>query len=151
MSRFSISSLLATGFGLGYLPKAPGTWGSLATLGAYFLLSPGLSLKGELLIAFALALLGFWSAGKTARLRKCQDPSEVVIDEIAGQWLALVNQGPTLWILLSFLLFRLLDIQKPFPVRIAERLPGGLGIMADDLVAGLLANLCLTFLRSLVT
>jgi len=144
---FSWSSLLATGLGLGHLPRAPGTWGSLGALVLYLLLSPWLDLRAELIVVLSLSLLGVWAAGRMAAVRGVEDPQEVVIDEIAGQWLALVSAGASFWAVLAFFLFRLFDILKPPPVRLAERLPGGWGIMADDLVAGLLANFCWQILR----
>ncbi len=150
MSRFSCSSLIATGLGLGYLPKAPGTWGSLGALGLYLVLAPRLSLGEELFLGLVFILLGVWAAERRAAWRGVKDPQEVVIDEIAGQWLALMGAGLSFWVLPAFFLFRLFDILKPLPVRQAERLPGGWGIMADDLVAGVLANLVWQAFRGLL-
>lgn len=128
-------------FGIGYIPFAPGTFGSLA--GALlFLFVPALRLP-ELfipLIAF-VSLVGVWAGGSMEK-EYGKDPSAVVIDELAGQWVALLLlPAAPLTVLFSFLFFRLYDIWKPGPVDRVQHLPGGWGIMTDDLLAGLLANL----------
>ena len=91
-----------------------------------------------LLLAVALVTgVGGWAAGRTERLLRRRDPSPVVIDEIAGMWLSVLALPRSFWVLLAaFLLFRLFDIAKPFPIRQSEKLSGGLGIMLDDLIAG---------------
>lgn len=132
------ASLLATWFGAGLLPKAPGTWGSLAAipfgLALTWLGGPWLLLAG----AVAIFLAGIWAGGRYAEERGLADPGAVVIDEVAGQWIALVPALLNPWmILLAFLAFRLFDIVKPWPVGWLDReLKGGLGIMADDVLAG---------------
>lgn len=126
---------LATGGGIGYSPVAPGTVASLCALLIVWLL-PFASLG--LLLAVALATgVGGWAAGRTERLLGRRDPSAVVIDEIAGMWLSVVAlpRWPLVF-LAAFLLFRLFDIAKPFPIRQSEKFSGGLGIMLDDLIAG---------------
>lgn len=127
---------VATCFGVGYFPAAPGTFGSAAGVLFSWLLhrNPTVSLIG----LAAVIVLGFWSAGSAARQTGKNDPSCVVIDEVAGMMLALVWL-PARWpvVLAGFLLFRLLDITKPWLIRKAERLPGSAGIMLDDLLAGL--------------
>ena len=134
-------TLLATWFGSGLLRKAPGTFGSLAALPfAALILWAGGSLA--LLIAAAAVFgLGLAVSGRYARAGGDPDPGAVVIDEVAGQWLTLVPLCLTLEsFALGFLLFRFFDIAKLWPVSLAERrLSGALGIMADDIVAGLLA------------
>ena len=134
-------TLLATWFGSGLLRKAPGTFGSLAALPfAAAILWAGGSLA--LLIAAAAVFgLGLAVSGRYARAGGDPDPGAVVIDEVAGQWLTLVPLCLTLEsFALGFLLFRFFDIAKLWPVSLAERrLSGALGIMADDIVAGLLA------------
>jgi phosphatidylglycerophosphatase A len=138
---------LAAGFGLGHAPRAAGTAASLAALlagWAQFALFPPLLLVSPLLAV----LLGFWAL---ARLPEAEaDPSWVVIDEIAGQWLALApfvfvphRAGPVGWGV-AFVLFRLFDIAKPWPVRIFDRRHDSVGVMGDDLCAGALAALGLT-------
>ena len=136
------ASLLATWFGCGRLRPAPGTWGSLGAippaLGLAWLGGWPLLLAGSL----AIFLLGIWAGERHAATLGRDDPGEVVIDEVAGQWLALAPLALDwrLW-LMGFLLFRLFDIVKPWPASWCDRvLPGGLGIMADDMVAGLYAG-----------
>ena len=135
---------LATGFGLGYGPIAPGTWGSLPGLafawGLDRFAGPWAVLGG----ASFFALAGVWAAGRAEALLGEKDPSRVVVDEIAGQMVALLFLPVTARVLLfAFLLFRALDVWKPWPARRLEDLPGGSGIMADDLMVGLYANLIL--------
>ena len=136
--------LLATGFGLGYSPVIPGTVGSLPGL----LLSWGLWTLGGWPLAAAGATLvagiGFWAAEGGARHLGETDPGPVVIDEIAGQMVTLLFIAPTTTsLLVGFFLFRVFDVLKPFPARRLEALPGGSGIMADDLMAGVYANVSL--------
>lgn len=127
---------LATGLGAGWLPKAPGTWGSALALPLFFLL--GLVNPEAPLAATLLGLiLGIPLCTKAARLLgNARDPGVIVWDEIVGQWVVLlaVPPSPGNW-LLGFLLFRLFDTTKPWPLRRLEQLPGGLGIMADDVAA----------------
>ena len=150
--------------GVGYLPLAPGTWGSLVGLGIYLFVR-GCAIKflfnvaephfnllqvyyGVLLVeiafAVALSLLGTWAASHTETLSGAKDPSKVVIDEVTGQFIALLTVPflvtPAWWaIILAFVLFRFFDIVKPYPARKLENIKGGLGIMADDLIAGVYA------------
>ncbi len=134
---------IATCGGVGYFPVAPGTAGSAVAVG----LAAGLAAIPPvrpwlriLLVAAALGifLIGTWAAGRAEQFFGKKDPGQVVIDEVAGQLLTLaaIPEAGWPWLLLGFLLFRALDILKPFPARRAERLPGGWGIMADDLIAG---------------
>jgi len=139
-----IAALLATGAGTGCAPFAPGTFGSLPGLllawGCYRAAGPWAVLLGLVLVTAA----GAWAAARYAAPLAERDPRSVVVDEIAGQMMALVFLVPTPAMLLaSFLLFRLLDVLKPFPARQLESLPGASGIMADDLAAGAYANLLL--------
>ena len=139
----TFASQLATWFGAGKLRPAPGTWGSLAALlpGALLMWAggPWLLLLGSLVV-FAVGLRA--SQVHATTLGK-SDPGEIVIDEVAGQWLTLVPLAFDwrLWVI-GFVAFRLFDIVKPWPVSWFDRsLSGGLGIMADDMAAGLLAAL----------
>jgi phosphatidylglycerophosphatase A len=133
--------LVASMFGIGHSPLAPGTVASLVALplGGALLAWHPLVLAVAIL---AITLLGLWSLHAGAI---DGDPAWVVIDEVAGQWVALITlAAPTLpGLLAAFALFRLFDIAKPGPVRLAERVRGAGGIMADDLVAGALAALVL--------
>lgn len=131
--------LLATWFGAGLLPKAPGTWGSLAALPFAWVI---VEIGGRPLLALAILAVffaGWWAAERTAIGLGIQDPGKVVIDEVAGQWLVLLAAPPNLlFYALGFLLFRLFDITKPWPVSWADRqVKGGLGIMLDDVLAGI--------------
>jgi phosphatidylglycerophosphatase A len=135
------------GFGLGHAPVASGTFGSLPGVALAWILSrlggwPWL-LGGTIVVT----AVGIWAADGVARRLGRADPGEVVIDEVAGQMVTLLFLPPTVPVLVGgFLLFRILDIVKPPPARRCEELPGGFGIMMDDLVAGAYANLLLQLL-----
>ncbi len=132
--------LVATGAGVGHLPFAPGTAGSL--LGAV-LCFPLLTLPWPVYLGatILLAVLAVWVAGRAASEAGEPDPAHVVIDEIVGMWVAAIALSPSLYdVAAVFLLFRLMDVVKPAPIPRLERLPGGLGIVADDVAAGLLAR-----------
>lgn len=141
----TLSELIATGFGTGLSPKAPGTVGSAAAC-ILALFMPGRMLIAALIVC---SLAGVWASGAACDRWGLHDPGKIVIDEWAGQWLTLVGHGAAGWLLPCFVLFRLFDILKPWPVSFCEKLPRGWGIMADDLMAGLLANLTLSLLRLL--
>lgn len=133
--------LLATWFGSGLLPKAPGTWGSLAALPFAWLIQHYAGWPGLLAATALVFAVGVWAAGSYAGRGANPDPGEIVIDEVAGQWLAVLPAAGSLPLYVAgFLLFRLFDIWKPWPIRTVERkLKGGLGVMADDILAGLVA------------
>ncbi len=138
------AKLLATWFGCGLVPFAPGTAGSLAAV----LLAVPFTRASPLFLLLAAALLtpvAFWSAGATARALSRKDPGLIVIDEVVGQWIALAGARRLNWrsLLIGFVLFRLFDVWKPFPARRLESLPGGFGIVADDIMAGVYASLVL--------
>jgi phosphatidylglycerophosphatase A len=136
--------VVASFFGLGFFPVAPGTLASLAIVLLYKLVVYPLGLPYLLLILLLLLVLGVPAAAAYSSELKKTDPGRVVIDEAAGQLLVLVSVSPE-WNLLviGFLLFRFFDIVKPFPIRKAEGLPGGWGIMAEDVAAALMAKLLL--------
>lgn len=142
-------TLIATWFGSGLIAKAPGTWGSLAALPFAFLI---VSLGGPFALAAAAALafaIGIPAAARYAHALDRPDPSEVVIDEVAAQWLvlAVLPVTPLAWAA-GFLFFRFFDIVKPWPVSLADRkLKGGLGIMADDMLAAAYAILLILVCR----
>lgn len=129
---------------VGYAPIAPGTAGSVAGLVVWWFLARESTPTSLALLVIGLGGLGVWAAGVTEREAGRTDPGIVVIDEVVGMLvtLAFVPVGAT-GVLVAFLLFRLFDIIKPFPARLSERLPGGWGIMIDDVIAGLYANLVL--------
>lgn len=134
---------IGTWFGLGRAPKAPGTFGSLGAIPLHLLLSrlhPALHVSSVLVGA----ALGVWASQRIADTEQVDDPSHVVIDEVAGTLIAmgLVRSRSLAVQLVAFGLFRLLDITKPGPIASAEQAhPAGLGIMLDDLLAGLVAGL----------
>jgi phosphatidylglycerophosphatase A len=148
--------------GVGYLPLAPGTWGSLLAVGIYLLVRIGILshpadtpqivgtsgfLAGEIIVIVIVTFCGIWAATRTERVLKIKDPGKVVVDEVAGQFIALLplpltRIGPwPVFVIMAFLLFRFFDIVKPYPARKLESLHGGLGIMADDIVAGVYAGI----------
>jgi phosphatidylglycerophosphatase A len=132
---------LATGGGSGYAPVASGTAGSAVGLAVWFALSR-LSPPGYALACAGVVVVGIWAAGRAETLLGRHDDGRITIDEIAGMLLSLAWLPARPEVAgLGFVLFRIFDIWKPFPARRAERLPGGLGVMADDLVAGAYANL----------
>lgn len=138
---------LATLGPTGHLPKAPGTWGSLVAVGSAPVFFLPLPIWGRFLILVGLLILGAWSAGQAAIILGQKDPSCVVIDELWGQWTALffVPRADLHWLLAAFVLFRLFDIVKPWPIRASESwLPRGWGIMLDDGLAGLYALIILS-------
>lgn len=149
-----LARLLATGFGLGYLPLAPGTWASLATVTVWYLLYSGMGTSAwaiHLPVVCVLFPVAWIASGSAARSLRQEDPRVVVIDEIFGQSLPLLLVPVNFWTVLgAFGLFRLFDIVKPPPVRQCERLPGGLGILMDDCAAGLYAAVVLALILSLM-
>jgi len=136
--------LLALGLGSGCLPRAPGTFGSLVAIPFFLLLQP-LPLTGYLLVVLALFLIGIPICTRTARALGRHDPGAVVWDAIVGMLVTLVAiPAGWPWLLAGFLLFRLFDILKPWPIRwLDQHLKGGLGIMVDDVAAGIAAFSCL--------
>lgn len=142
---------LAFGLGSGTLPKTPGTWGSLLGLAAVPLLQ-WLPLWGYAGVLLAASLLGIWLCGRVADDLGVHDHEGIVWDEFVGIWLTLFLAPPGwLWLCVGFVLFRFFDILKPWPIGWADRhVEGGLGIMLDDLLAGLLAFACLQLLVYLV-
>ncbi|HHI98214.1 MAG TPA: phosphatidylglycerophosphatase A [Thermodesulfatator atlanticus] len=140
--------LIATGGGLGRLPKAPGTWASLGLVLVFAGVSRFLPPVLQSVLAVILFLVGIWSAERYAAAQEEKDPKEIVIDEITGQWLTLAGFEATVANLaLGFILFRLFDIFKPLPIRLGEKLPGGLGIMMDDVLAGIAARFTLEIIN----
>jgi len=143
--------IIATGCYSGYLPKAPGTWGSLVGLLLVFLLH-NLSLPVYLAVVAVLFVVGSFAAGEAEKILDNRDPGAVVIDEIVGMLIAMVAVPLTpLTMTLGFVLFRIFDIVKPFPVNIFDqRLHGGLGIMLDDVIAGIYSLIVLQLILFLV-
>lgn len=134
-----VCRLISTVCGLGYAPIASGTVASAAAALAWYLIP--LPPIAQWLIAFDITILGLWASTVTAAEVNDDDPSIVVIDEVAGMWLALAGAPRTLPVVIAaFCLFRVFDIGKWPPMRQLERLPGGWGIMLDDVAAGLISR-----------
>jgi phosphatidylglycerophosphatase A len=137
--------LLATWFGWGLLAKAPGTWGSLAAIP--FALVACLYLSFEIYVALLILLfpVAFWATARFEKQSNIHDSKMIVIDEVLGQWIALIpafymGQFNLLWISVAFILFRAFDIIKPWPVSWADqKLKGALGVIIDDVIAGVMA------------
>ena len=152
MNRLALA--LGTWFGCGYWPKGPGTAGSIGALLVAWPLAAALHLPTWFFASLAMVFTGpaIWSAGRTAEITGRKDPQIVVVDEVVGQWVALA--GATHWdwqhVRAALLLVRVFDITKPWPVRQLEGLPGGVGIVMDDLAAGAYAAAVLVALRFVV-
>lgn len=141
--------VVATWFGAGLLKPGPGTYGSVAAVLLWYLAAHGLRLSavalavGTAVAAVVVTLVGIPAATIVVRESGREDPGFVVVDEVAGQWIALIAMRPD-WrhAVLALVLFRLFDIGKPWPIRKLEQLPEGTGIMLDDVAAGVLALVC---------
>ena len=145
------ASLVASFGGVGFAPIASGTWGSLAALPCAWLIHHWFAWDGLGIATLALAALGAWASDAIVRRGGARDPGFIVIDEVAGQFLALLftPAGLMPW-LAAFLLFRAVDIVKPFPANWCDRnLHGGFGVMLDDLVAGVYAGVAVWFIAEL--
>ena len=142
-----IALILATWFGCGYFPWGPGTVGSLAALLIAFAVDSYLGGTRQFLfgITFILFMPAVWAATKTAEVIGKKDPGLVVVDEVLGQWVTLLGLSSFRIgsFVAAFILFRLFDIWKPWPVRQLEQLPRGYGIVADDIAAGIYGALIL--------
>lgn len=162
-------SLAITTFGVGYLPLAPGTFGSIvgvliylavatieANIGIYFS-GTGFLLHEitawfsavNLLLLLLFCLLGIWACNRAVKIFQDKDPQKVVVDEVMGQLLVFlfVPFGINLYLILAgFLLFRLFDIWKPYPIDSLQNLPAGIGVCADDLLAGVYGGVCLNII-----
>lgn len=137
---------LSLGFGSGLFPVAPGTVGTLAAVPVYLLLAP-LELFVYLEVVLVMFGFGVYLCGETAHKLGVEDHPAIVWDEIVGFCITMVAVPPKLeWIIAGFLLFRLFDILKPWPIRVLDRsIKGGMGIMLDDVLAGVFAALLLNF------
>ena len=140
--------MIATLFGAGYAPIAPGTAGSAVTLVILWLVP--FSRVGLVLFFVVVTLVGTWAAQLAEASLGEKDPGAIVIDEVAGMTLSVLLL-PLTWpvLLLGFVLFRIFDVVKPFPAGRAQALPGGFGVMVDDLIAGLYALILLLALRAM--
>ena len=145
--RDKAAVFLATGFCVGNIPLAPGTFGSLLGLPLCFFLT-GIPMAAAILAGLMFIGLAIWISDHAAKVLKRKDPGCIVIDEIAGLVVALIGLPfQVTSVTIGFVLFRLFDILKPYPIRMIDRrLPGGVGIVADDLAAGIFANITTRFL-----
>lgn len=152
--REYISRIIATWFGSGLLPKVPGTWGSLAAVPFAYLISVYTGPYAFIFATVALFLIGIGVSNSVEKSARKKDPGFIVVDEVVGQWITLfplpflhkgINDESFFYFLISiiataFLAFRIFDIWKPWPIRHLEKsIPGGLGIMLDDVIAGIYA------------
>ncbi|MFT4020406.1 MAG: phosphatidylglycerophosphatase A [Acinetobacter sp.] len=137
------------GFGSGLAPKAPGTFGSAFAL-LFIPLWLLLGFNGSLIVIILMCIIGIAICGHTAKVLNVHDDGRIVWDEFAGQSITLLpliffNIMQLQWIIIGFALFRLFDVWKPWPIRIADqKVAGGFGIMLDDIIAGIWAALCIT-------
>ncbi|MFY9607839.1 MAG: phosphatidylglycerophosphatase A [Blastocatellia bacterium] len=167
MTRFALKNVraldrfayvLATGFGAGAAPVAPGTFGAIegvAIFLAFIATANRLAFSTRSQFFFLLTInvvfffVGVWASNRACELSGVKDPSNIVIDEISGQLIAfspLVASPSVLGVIAAFALFRLFDIAKPYPIRKLESLPAGLGVMSDDALAGLYAAVIVSLL-----
>lgn len=135
---------LAFGLGSGLAPKAPGTFGTLAAIPLYLVMAQW-SLVTYLLVVLLALLVGIWICGESARRLGEHDHGGIVWDEFVGFWITMIAAPTTsgLWIILGFIFFRAFDILKPWPIKLIDaKVRGGLGIMLDDVLAGVMAWFC---------
>lgn len=149
----NLATILATFFGIGYLRPAPGTWGSLAAIGLGLLIDRYLGFPGLVLATILVIGAGFWAVARALKTREDTDPAEFVIDEVAGQWCALLFASAAFWWhghtgflpypapVAAFVFFRLFDIWKPWLVGRADARGDAAGVMIDDLWAGVFAGI----------
>jgi len=165
-------ALAVTTFGVGYLPYAPGTYGSAVGVGIYLLAAFAESRIGGSMIAgswneaqitawfhvvnlvlfLLFCLLGIWASGRSTKLFKNKDPQQAVVDEVIGQLITFlfIPFAMSWWLVLAgFLLFRLFDIWKPYPIDSLQNLPAGIGVCADDILAGVYAGTCLSLIYAI--
>ena len=155
-----LAIIIATGLGVGYVPIAPGTLGSILGLGIagglmYFVrYSPNVLNLTLIVASVVVALVGIWASTRAERVFGRKDPGAIVIDEVCGQMITFVSvtsyyrhsRHLLLILFVGFILFRAFDIFKPYPIRRLESLGSGLGVMADDVLAGIYASIVLSFL-----
>ena len=141
-------NLFAFGFGSGCVPKAPGTFGTVVGVLLY-LSFQHLSLWAYLSIIIASFIVGIWICGHASKVLGVHDHGGIVWDEFVGFWITMIAAPPgCIWIVIGFLLFRIFDIWKPWPIKAADRkIGGGFGIMFDDVLAGVYALICLQALN----
>ena len=157
--------VIASGLGLGFIPFAPGTFGSLLGVAICYALIEAFKFEPILLLnsiigaSFISGLLGTWASTRSEKIFQKKDASQIVVDEVCGQLIAFAFLAPSLtriggkWraaLALGFVLFRLFDIFKPWPIRRLEGLGSGVGVMADDVLAGIYAAVALSFILTVL-
>ena len=147
MTRIDYLALAIATCGVGYLPLIPGTFGSLVGVGIFLLLSR--TTVGLVVSIVAVIVAGIWAGSRTEALAGRKDPGKIVVDEVAGQLIATLplvffTQWSIAAVMVSFVLFRFFDIVKPYPANRLQDLEGGVGVMCDDLVAGVYAAVFVT-------
>lgn len=149
MNKTAVVKLISTWFYTGLAPKAPGTFGSLMTLPFVYFADYYGGMPAILIFAAVSFIIGIWAADTYAKAVQVKDPGFIVIDEVAGQSLTLWCAGLNPWLyLIGFALFRLFDISKPWPVSWADtKVKGGLGIMLDDVFAGIMGGAVLYLIK----
>lgn len=134
--------MIASVFYAGYLPVAPGTLGSLAAVFLYYFICHNTIMMSVVILV--TIILGFVTSGRMEKIFGEKDPDEIVIDEFSGMLISLYRIPPTMgYVVAGFLLFRFFDIVKPRPIKNLEKLKGSLGIMSDDIIAGVYTNIAL--------
>ena len=134
-----ISEWIATCFKVGYLPLAPGTWGSIFAILLWWAFLKNVNIYIFVILIIFSFLIGIVASNIVIDQRGDADPSYIIIDELVGQWLALLFiPQEYFYIVISFISFRFFDIIKPWPISLIEKLPKGLGVMSDDFIAGLI-------------
>jgi phosphatidylglycerophosphatase A len=146
------AALIATGFGIGLLPGAPGTWASLVALPCAWLIRDAGGATALAIATVAVFVVGWWASARVTQATSAADPGWVVIDEIAAQWLVLLGVPQRVWLYIAaFLAFRAFDIWKPFPVSWCDRnVTGGFGVMLDDIAAALYALILIVIAEGVV-
>lgn len=139
----SLIILLSSGLGLGFIPKAPGTFGTVLGLLLAVLM------PDNIYLVLGVSVLGIWASQEAEKVFAEHDSPKIVIDEVAGYLIAAYNRHGY-YLIVAFILFRILDILKPPPINQLQKLPGGLGVMADDLAAGLATNLIIGLIAYLI-
>ena len=139
MTLRSLAKFIASFGYVGLLPGAPGTYGSLAAVAVWWYFVPADNLPVQIIMVISATVVGLWAAQMMEQSTGDKDPGWIVIDEVAGMWLALLGGVFNLWnFAVAFMLFRLFDILKPGPISRLQGLRGGIGVMADDIAAGAL-------------
>jgi len=145
--------LLAFGFGAGLSPRAPGTMGTIVAVFLYLLMAEFLSIYAYLVLIIVSFAIGIYLCGRTAKDLGVHDHGSIVWDEFVGYWITMFMAPVTwYWVLSGFILFRLFDILKPFPIGwLDKKVEGGIGIMLDDVLAGVFAAICLQIMIYLIS